>query len=38
VVIGGIALKRVGDVKDVFDNGDHPGIFPGTKLIKYYLI
>lgn len=28
MVIGGIALKKVGDVKDLFKNDEHPGLFP----------
>jgi CD63 antigen len=28
VVIGAIALKKVGDVEHIFKDGDHPGIFP----------
>jgi len=30
VVVGSIALKKVGDVKHVFDDGDHPGFFPAA--------
>jgi CD63 antigen len=30
VVVGGIALKKIGDVKHVFDDGDHPGFFPSA--------
>lgn len=30
VVVGGIALKKIGDVKHVFDDGDHPGFFPAA--------
>jgi uncharacterized RDD family membrane protein YckC len=28
MVVGGIALKRIGDVKHLFEDGDHPGLFP----------
>ncbi|KAG5674174.1 hypothetical protein PVAND_004157 [Polypedilum vanderplanki] len=28
MVVGGIALKKIGDVKEVFEDGNHPGIFP----------
>lgn len=30
MAVGGIALKKVGDVKHVFDDGDHPGFFPAA--------
>ena len=28
VVVGGIALKKIGDVKDIFKDSEHPGMFP----------
>lgn len=30
MAVGGIALKKIGDVKHVFDDGDHPGFFPAA--------
>lgn len=30
MAVGGIALKKVGDVKHVFEDGDHPGFFPAA--------
>lgn len=27
MVVGAIGLKKVGDVKDVFRDSDHPGIY-----------
>lgn len=30
MAVGGIALKKIGDVKHVFEDGDHPGFFPAA--------
>lgn len=30
MAVGGVALKKIGDVKHVFDDGDHPGFFPAA--------
>lgn len=32
MAVGGIALKKVGDVKHVFEDGDHPGFFPAAMI------
>lgn len=30
MAVGGIALKKVGEVKQVFEDGEHPGFFPAA--------
>lgn len=32
MAVGGIALKKVGDVQHVFEDGDHPGFFPAALI------
>ena len=30
IVVGSVTLKKIGDVKHVFDDGDHPGFYPAA--------
>lgn len=30
MVVGGLALKKIGDVRNIFEDGDHPGFFPAA--------
>ncbi|CRL05702.1 CLUMA_CG018734, isoform A [Clunio marinus] len=38
MAVGGIALKKIDEVKDVFNDGDHPGFFPAAIIALGALI